>query len=292
MMRRWLALLALLFAGPVAAAPAMWVVTDADTQITLFGTVHALPKGENWLSPAIKARLDAADTLVLEAVLPADKMALQPLIAQIGLREGQKPVAARVSKELAPKVAELAAKAGIPLLAMDRMDSWLAAITLGEASLTSIGIDASAGVEPALEARARVLKKPVIGLETVEQQLRYFDNLPEADQVAMLETTLGDAATAKADTDRLIGLWRAGDVDSITRDFAQEAKASPLLMKILLTDRNARWADWIAGVMKRPGNVFVAVGAGHLGGDDGLLALLKARGLSVVRLGSDTGTKR
>ena len=282
---RWrLALWALCAASAAQAAPATWVVKDADTEITLFGTVHALAKDDPWLTPAIKTRLDAADTLVLEAVLPADKSGLQPFIAEIGLREGQKPVAARVSKKLASRVAEIAVKAGIPLMMLDRMDTWLAALTLGEASLAAIGITADAGVEPALEARARVLKKAVVGLETVEQQLRYFDNLPEADQVAMLESTMGEAGTAKADTERLIALWRAGDIEAITRDCAAEAKASPLLMKVLLTDRNARWADWIAGVMKRPGKIFVAVGAGHFGGEDGVIAQLAKRGLMAQRV--------
>jgi uncharacterized protein YbaP (TraB family) len=280
LVRRAIALwLLLVLAAPAAAAPAMWVVKDADTEITLFGTVHALKKADDWLSPAIAARLDAADTLVLEAVVPADKLALGSIIAEIGLREGQKPVVARVSKELAPKVAPLAAKAGVPLLALDRMDSWLAAITLGEASLAAIGISAESGVEPALEARARAANKPVIGLETIEQQLRFFDALPEADQVAMLEATLSDAGSAREETDRLIALWKAGDVDAIARDFAREARASPLLTKVLLTDRNNRWADWIAGVMRRPGHVFIGVGAAHLGGDDGLIAALAKRGL-------------
>jgi len=282
--RRLFFILALLFATPAAAAPAMWVVKDADTEITLFGTVHALKKGDDWLSPAIAARFDAADTLVLEAVVPAHKLKLAPIIAEIGLREGQKPVTARVSKELAPKVAPLAARAGLPLLALDRMDSWLAAITLGEATLTAIGISADSGVEPALEARARAANKAVVGLETVEQQLRYFDALPEADQVALLEATLDDAGTAREETDKLIALWKAGDVDTIARDFAREARASPLLSKVLLTDRNARWADWIAGVMKRPGKVFVAVGAAHMGGDDGLVAALAARGIVATRV--------
>ena len=275
---------ALLLASPLAAAPAMWVIRDADTEITLFGTVHALPKGEDWFSPAIKSRLDAADTLVLEAVLPTDKLALGTLVSEIGLREGQKPLTARVSPEMAPKIAPLAAKAGLPLIALNRMDSWLAALSLGEATLYSLGIASDNGVEPALENRARAAGKAVVGLETAEQQLRYFDNLPEPDQIAMLEATLADLGTARVETDKLIALWRAGDIEAIARDFAKEAKASPLLMKVLLTDRNARWADWIASVMKRPGKVFIAVGAGHFGGEQGLVAELAKRGLTAERL--------
>lgn len=281
---RLLALLALLITAPLAAAPAVWVVRDADTEITLFGTVHALPKDDPWFSPALQARLDAADTLVLETIIPADKSGMAPVVMALGTRAVPKPLAARISAEKAPKLASAAARTGLPLAAFDRMDTWLAAITLGEASLSAIGITADSGVEPALEARARAAGKSVIGLESVEQQLGYFDAIPEIDQVAMLEATLDDLDSARAETDKLIALWRAGDTDSIARDFAKEAKASPLLMKVLLVDRNIRWADWIAGVMKRPGKVFVAVGAAHLGGPDGVVAQLAKKGLVAERL--------
>jgi len=286
-LRRMILALAMLLAGPALAAPGLWVIRDADTEITLFGTVHALPGAAagaaTWLTPAIAARLDAADTLVVEAVIPEDPFALAPIVAELGLRAGLKPLAARVSPALAPRLAPAAAAAGLPIAALDRMESWLAAITLSEATLAGMGITASSGVEPALAARARAAKKAIVGLETPEQQLRYFDNLPEPDQVAMLEATLEDLQVVRQDTDKLIGFWRSGDVDGIARDFAREAKASPLLTKVLLTDRNRRWADWIRGVMNRPGKVFVAVGSGHFGGPDGLLALLAARGLVVEK---------
>ena len=279
----WL-LIALLLAVPAAAAPGLWVVRDADTQITIFGTMHALPAGEAWLAPPLTTRLDAADSLVMEIVLPDDRMALASLVSSIGMRPGQKPLMQRVSKPAAAKLAATIAQTGLPLPALDRMATWLAAITISEATLTSLGYTADAGVEPALDKSARAAGKAVIGLETAEQQLRFLDNLPEADQVAMLEATLAESDEARGETDRMLALWRAGDVDTLARDFDKDARASPLLAKVLITDRNARWADWVAGVMKRPGKVFIAVGAGHLGGEQGVLALLKAKGLTVEKV--------
>lgn len=283
-MRIFLAAVALILAGPALAAPAAWVVRDGDTEITLFPTVHALPKGESWLAPAVAARFDAADTLVLETIIPEDPFALATVVAQLGLAPGQKPLAARVAPEYVPRIAAAAVAAGLPMAALDRMDSWLAAITLSEATLRGMGITADSGVEPALTVRARAAKKPVVGLETPEQQLRFLDGLPAADQVKMLEATLSDLKEARTETDKLLNLWRAGDVETIARDFEKEAKASPLLAKVLIDDRNQRWADWIKGVMGRPGKVFVAVGAGHFGGPMGLLAQLRARGLTVEKL--------
>lgn len=280
MIRRLIVLLLLAMAAPATAAPAAWVLRDADTEITLFGTFHALPAGTVWLSPAIADRLAAADTLVVETVIPDDPLALGETLARLGTRPGLKPILTRVSPATAGQISAAAAAARLSIAALDRMESWLAAITLSQATLTAVGLTSASGVEPTLLQRARTTNKAVIGLETPEQQLGFFDSLPEADQVAMLEASAADLANARAETDQLIALWQAGDVDTIARDFAREARASPLLAKVLITDRNRRWATWIAGVMRRPGKVFIAVGAGHLGGPDGLLALLRTSGLT------------
>ena len=83
--------------APALAEPAMWRVHSATTDITLFGTVHALPPGTNWLSPRIAARIDAADTLVLETILPDDPAGLGPLVTALGVKPGLPPLAARVA---------------------------------------------------------------------------------------------------------------------------------------------------------------------------------------------------
>jgi uncharacterized protein YbaP (TraB family) len=267
-------------ASPLLAAPQAWVVRDGDTEITLFGTIHALPNGTDWLSPAVAARLDAADTLVLEAILPDDPQGLMPLIAEIGMPPGLKPLAERVPAAAVPKLTAAAVAAGVPMAALDRMESWLAAVTLGDAALAGLGVNAAAGAEALLSARARTQNKPIIGLETAEQQLRFFDGLPQADQTAMLLATIDDVADAKADMTRMVTLWQAGDVDAIAQDFDTDMRATPLLRQRLLVARNINWANWLAAVMQRPGKLFVAVGAGHLGGPDGLLAQLRARGLT------------
>lgn len=286
MMRPILAVCAvvLVVATPVAAKPGLWVVRDADTEITLFGTVHALPAGTEWLSPAVAERLDGAGSIVVEAVIPSDPLSLSTAVAELGMGPGQKPLARRLPPEAAKALPAAAAAAGLPLAALDRMETWLAAMTLSQRLLATVGITAESGVEPTLLARARAAKQPIVGLETMEQQLRYLDALPEADQVVMLVSAVDDASTVKTESDRLVALWQAGDVDGLARAFAEEAEGSPRLQAVLITERNRRWADWIGGVMRSPGKVFVAVGAGHFGGEAGLIALLKAKGLTVEQL--------
>src|SRR3546814_12586215 len=75
-----------------------------------------------------------------------------------------------------------------------------------------------------------------------------------------------------------------GDVTALEELADDELKANPNVRKVLLTSRNARWADWIAKRMDTPGTVFVAVGAGHLAGDDSVQHMLGLKKLDVERV--------
>lgn len=271
-------------AAPAAAEPAMWRVHDADTDITLFGTIHALPAGNPWLSPRIASRIDAADTLVLETVVPADPAGLAPLVTSLGMRKGLPPLASRVAPSKRAALLASAASLGLPAARLDGMKTWLAAIALGDGAVTKLGLTPGDGVEATLTARVRAANKPVIGLETPEAQLRLFDNLSETDARALLDSTVDDMATARDDTNALIAYWQAGETEQLAADFDKAFRATPNLQQALLTTRNAAWANWIAARLATPGKVFVAVGAGHLGGPGSVVAMLKAKGLTVERL--------
>jgi uncharacterized protein YbaP (TraB family) len=206
------------------------------------------------------------------------------VVAQLGVSPGLKPLAKRLPPEAAKELIPAATAAGVPVVALDRMETWLAALTLSQQTMASVGVTAGEGVEPVIMMRARAAKQPIVGLETVAQQFGYLDGLPEADQVVMLVSAIEEVATIKDEAARMTAMWQAGDVDGLADAFAADSGGSDRLLKVLLTDRNARWADWIANVMNQPGKVFIAVGAGHFGGEAGLLALLKAKGLTVERL--------
>lgn len=274
-------------AAPALASPArppVWVIRDADTEMTLFATVHALPPGIDWLSPEAARRFDAAGRLILETKLPDDRFALAPIIEQLGIDTDLPPIKDRLPVETFETLQKIAADLRIPMAALDRMQPWLVSITLGEAVLTRAGVTAGAGVEVALLARAKRQAKPLVALESAQEQIGFFAGLPEVDQKAMLASMLADIPNARTEVAALVALWQKGDMDGIAREFSNEAKATPILHEVLLAGRNRRWADFLKSEMARPGKSFVAVGAGHFGGADGLLALLAARGLPPERV--------
>ena len=283
-MRFFLAAIALIATAPAAAEPGMWRVADADTEIILFGSIHELPAGTVWLSPRIARRVDAADTLVLETLIPEDRSVIGGLVARLGYSPKLPKLETRVAPSKRGELFPAVRAAGLPMVALDAMETWYAALTLGDAVLQKLGFDPALGVEPALTARFKKAAKPVIGLETPEQQLGYFDTLAETDQRALLDSTLDDVATAQADATRLIAAWQAGQTDVLAADFDRSMRATPRLAAVLVRERNARWAGWIAKRLATPGKVFVAVGAAHLAGADSVQTMLAAKGLKVERL--------
>ncbi|PTQ09961.1 polysaccharide biosynthesis protein GumN [Sphingomonas oleivorans] len=269
---------------PPAGRPALWKLADEDTTIWLFGTIHVLPPAYGWRDTTIDGAIDGADGLVIETVLDDDPAKLGRIIATIGRSAGLPPLADRVTPDQRAALAQIVARSGIPLALLDGMETWAAALALTAAALRDIGVAGSDGVEPQLTARFRAANKPVEGLETPEQQLGFFDTLPEKAQRAFLGAMLDDPNAARAEFEAMLAAWTRGDEQAIAATFDEEFVDSADLRTALLDRRNANWADWLVRRLDRPGTLFVAVGAGHLAGKGSVQALLGAKGLKVVRV--------
>ncbi|PZU08609.1 TraB/GumN family protein [Sphingomonas sp.] len=280
-----LAAAGLIAAQPAAARPALWKLADADTTIYLFGTIHVLPPGLKWRDRTIDAAMGKAQSLTLEAVLDQDPGAVAKVITTLGKGEKLPPLADRVPADKRATLAALVAKSNLPAPFLDGLKTWAAAVVLTGAALDQIGLKVGAeGVEPQVSALFRAAGKPVDGLETAELQLGYFDALPESAQRAFLVATLDDPKEARADFDRMVKAWMAGDVPGIEKSFADEPDFTPELRGLLIRKRDEMWADALADRLKRPGTIFVAVGAGHLAGPDSVQKILARKGLIVTRV--------
>ncbi len=289
---RLLTSLLLLAAAPVprpstpTAHPALWKLADQDTTIWLFGSIHLLPAGTNWMDPTIRRALAQSQSLTIETVLDQDPGRVANILMTTGRAAGLPPLSDRVPAGKRATLAALVKASGVPPSLLDGMKTWAAAIMLTGAALRQIGVDAadSPGVEPQLTALFRASDKPVDGLETPEQQLGYFGKLPESAQRAFLVATLDNPAKARADFARMLNAWSRGDPRAIEKSFADDPEMTPALRDLLIRQRDRVWADALAKRLDKPGTVFVAVGAGHLVGPDSVQKMLAAKGLKVVRV--------
>ena len=269
--------------GASSASPALWELKDADTTIYLFGTIHLLKPGTRWFDDEVKAAFDRSGELVLEIVEP-DPQTMAGIVGKLAVNPDGPTVSSRLSPKDLERYRAALKQYSLPPEAMDRLDPWMVAITLSVAPLSKLGYDDNSGVEKVLTKAAREEGKPVSGLETVEQQLGYFDSLPEKAQITYLNATVAELPGAKAEFERLIRNWAEGKPDALAAQMNESMEATPELAKALLFDRNARWADWLARRMDRPGTLFVAVGAGHLAGKGSVIDRLSQRHFHIRRL--------
>jgi len=239
-----------------ADSPAMFVVRDADTTIYIFGTFHALDGHSEWFSNRVKSAFESSNELVLETVIP----------------EG--PV--QIHSSLKPRPLPVTPSA-----------SFLATTRLAINAGRSQGMQVANGADNVLRHAAEAEGKPVEGLETLELQLNMFTRMPVASASPKTGQPVDDGATMDGLSKAMAAMqvaWKRGDQSVFVGMLNQLEQSSPDTYRVMFTERNARWADWIAGRMQTPGTVFIAVGAGHLAGKDSVLVRLAEQGITSARL--------
>jgi uncharacterized protein len=244
--------------APAMAEPAMFVVRDTDTTIYLFGTFHALDGKAQWFGNRVRNAFEQSDELVLETLVP----------------EGPGPVHLPTPGFKPPSVTPSAS-----FLATTRM-----AINAGRTQ----GMQVGNGADMVLRHIAEAEGKPVEGLETLQSQLEMFTRMPAGPAASAPRAGQPVGANpmdglSKAMAD-MQAAWKHGDQRVFVNMLGQLKTASPDTYRMLFTERNTRWADWIRARMQAPGTVFVAVGAGHLAGPDSVLVRLGERGFPSQRV--------
>jgi uncharacterized protein YbaP (TraB family) len=270
---------------PPEPRPALWKVADRDTTIYLFGTIHLLPKGAKWVSPAFERAAEDSQGLVVETIVDtANPAPFAATMMRLATSPGLLPVLDRVPRNKRAALATAIARSRMAPAALDRMETWAVALALLGPQFEAMDLRQDEGVETKLKQRFAAAGKPIGQLETNEEQLRFFDLLPETAQQSLLLGALESPAAVKKQFDVMLGAWSRGDVAAIARSFNAEMAGSPALADLLLKRRNNNWTRWIEGRMDQPGTAMIAVGAGHLAGADSVQSMLEKRGLQVTRV--------
>ncbi|GAA4002924.1 TraB/GumN family protein [Sphingomonas humi] len=270
---------------PAQPRPALWKVADRDTTIYLFGTIHLLPRNTDWVSPTLDRAAEESQGLVVETIVDtANPAPFAATLMRLATSPGLPPLLDRVPRDKRAALATAIAKSRIAPAALDKMETWAVALSLLGPQFGAMEVHQDEGVEMKLKARFSAAGKPIGQLETNEEQLRFFDQLPEPAQVQLLLGTLESPAAVKQQFDGMLSAWTRGDVKAIARSFNADMAGSPALEQMLLKQRNANWTRWIEGRLGQPGTVMVAVGAGHLAGSNSVQAMLQKRGLKVTRV--------
>ena len=150
-------------------------------------------------------------------------------------------------------------------------------------SLAQSGFDSAAGVDEQFALLAQEDQKPIIGLETIDEQLGFFAHLSLEQQREFLRTTLEDSASVQSETDAVVRAWQRGDTGKLEQLLRTGSNESPELYRLLTTERNRRWLPKITQLLSADDNYLVIVGALHLIGHDGVIDLLQRQGYTAVQ---------
>ena len=269
--------------APQTARPALWQVSDDDTKIYLFGTIHLLPSDLKWRTPRLDQAVTNSQELVVETIVDEKNPGkLMSAMASIGLAKGLPPLVERVPPAKRAALQAAIKKSGVPEVAYNSMKTWMAAFILLSNQFKDMGL--SGGVEGVLRSDFTASNKPIGELESNVEQLTFFDRLPESAQRNLLEGALEPSTSVKHDFGGMLDSWSRGDVKGIARTFDHDLSTSPEMRDLLIRQRNANWSKWIEKRMTQPGEVMIAVGAGHLAGPHSVLEMLRKDGYKIQRV--------
>ena len=271
--------------APPVANPALWTVSDADTTVYLFGTIHLLPQNYRWRSPQLDRAVNGSQQLMVETIVDeSNPREMLAALSSLAFARNLPPIAQRVPPAKRAALAKAIKASGVPRPIFDQMETWAAAFMLLGNQFRAMGLKGGEGVEAVLRNSFTSQGKPIGQFETNREQLSFFDALPEAAQRQLLEGAIDEPKNMAKDFHGMLSAWINGDVDEIAKTFNRDLSASPELKNALLKRRNANWNRWIQQRMASPGSVLVAVGAGHLAGNESVIAMLKRDGYDVRRI--------
>ena len=263
----------------------LWKVTSpSGGEAYLLGSVHVLTKSYYPLSPTIDQAFAWSRTLVEEVDL--DEMnnpaTMIGLVGKATLPQGQ-TLDQLVSAETFAALRKRAEANGIPLMVLQRMKPWMAAVTLMSAEMAKAGFDGELGIDKHFFDRAKAAAMPRRALETVAYQFDRLDGLAGSMQEDSLKAMLADIDMQSSNIETLADAWKKGDTAAVERLLHDGFSDSPAVAERLLFERNRNWVAPVEACLSEGARCFVVVGAAHLVGPNSLVELLRDRKHTVVQ---------
>jgi uncharacterized protein YbaP (TraB family) len=273
-------------ASPSAQAPPkhfLWSVRAPDAPPSyLMGSLHVLTPDYYPLHASIEQAFAQSKVLIEEVDMDemTNPATVMPLLAKAIFTDGR-TLEQVLSPDLYKTVMARAEKVGLPVIAVQRMKPWMAAVSLTAPALKAAGFDANLGVDKYFFDKAKSAGTERRALETVAYQFDRLDQMPAPLQEAMLRSVIADLDTQLGNVKTIADAWSRGDTTGIEKDLLGAFRESPQLYDRLLAERNRNWVEPVEACIKQRTPCFVVVGAAHLIGPDSLVSLLKKKGYEV-----------
>ena len=267
----------------------LWKVTGSSGVVYLFGTIHAGKADFYPLPSIIEDSFKTADTLIeeIDTSDPAEAARVEQGLAAVGAYTNGDTINNHLSEVTRSHLATYVKKGGLPEAAIVHMRPWLVSMLVVQLEMKRRGVDPSYGLDQHFLKEARQSHKEIGALEDAASQLRLLSSLSEEFQDRLLLNSLVDMEKWADTFDLLTRAWQSGDaaamqgvITSSVRDFPQ---LKPLMTQVF-DDRNTAMTAKIERFLQTPKTYFVAVGAGHLVGNKGIVSQLRRKNLKVEQL--------
>lgn len=257
-----------------------------DKRLYLTGSVHLGRPGQFVFPPSMEAALARSQALVVELDPDkADPRQTQRLVLSLGTLSPPDSLSAHLSAETQALLPGALQQVGLPLAAAERMRPWLLSITLSILEMQKAGYSEAGGIDRMLLAKARGNQR-IVELETLEAQMHMLADLPDTVQDLMLREQLEQSSQTAVSMASVATAWEGGNPDALAQvlfERVDDPTFRPFYEAIFFT-RNRQMTDKLAELLDRPETHFAVVGAGHLVGEEGILALLARKGFQVRQL--------
>jgi uncharacterized protein YbaP (TraB family) len=280
----WLGLFFMILGGTVQAQDegVFWKISGngLSRPSYLFGTIHLICEEGFHLGKQVEEKLRASKVLVLEVDLDDPALALS-MLSKMHNEGGEKITDFLTDEEYEVTRNLLMERTGMDIGMLKSMRPFML-MSLIYPNLLECE---TKSYENELMGIAKSNKMEIRGLESVDVQLSVFDQIPLEDQYRSFVEYAGNLEKGREEFKKLIEAYNSEEIGQLVQMVADSPEYRDY-QDILLDNRNRNWIDPMSELMKN-GPVFFAVGAGHLGGEHGLIQLLKYEGYKVTRLDND-----
>ncbi|TNI53226.1 polysaccharide biosynthesis protein GumN [Aeromonas media] len=265
------------------ADPAFYRISKGSEQHWLLGSIHAGKPSLYPLPDPVERAWQQSRALVMEVDMTHISQAQWQEMGAITRLVDGKTLKDHLPIDLYRRTLIAAGQNGLTESMLAPLRPWFAAITLTQAALERTGYRGEFGVDQHFARRANDGGKPIVGLETLLEQLGYLASVGD-NQTLMLESTLDELPELKTGFDAVMKAWQEGDQATLINLLKEEMappKLQAWLEQTLLAERNR---NWVKKWPDLPNESFIVVGALHLYGEQGLLALLEQQGWHITPL--------
>ncbi|MCI5107243.1 MAG: TraB/GumN family protein [Pseudomonadales bacterium] len=278
-------LLLAVVANPASADSSVWRVSEGSSTLYLGGTVHLLRPSDYPLPEEFETAYNAADELVFETDLSSmgDLATQAQMLAELTYNDAR-TLQSVLNEQAYAALEEYTASVGLPISMMQKFKPGMVISTLQVMQFQSMGFTPE-GVDAYFNERALGDGKALAALETVQEQIGFLAAMGEGNESEFILLSLSDLEESDAMMEDMISAWREGNTRQLSDMFVDDMREqAPEIYESLLRSRNLAWLPQIESMLADANTEFVLVGAAHLVGEDGLLAMLTAAGYEVEKL--------